>query len=244
MAELRQRKDPTKPDPADSGAKPVPAEKALTPNQLAKAEDSSFSLLDVARLIVFIILSSSLVSYFVTRESFTWNLDRPKWTRPDVIKTWIAGPKQLTDADLAAYDGSDLTKPIYLAINGTIYDVSAGARHYGPGGSYHFFAGCDASRGFVTSCFDEDRNPDLRGVELMYIPKDDPEVDRAGEAEGEGAVHAALKHWVDFFANSGKYAKVGNGEEGARWEKKGPVPKLCKKAEDGRPQRRKPPPKE
>lgn len=64
-----------------------------------------------------------------------------------------------------------------MAINGTIYDVSNGRKHYGPGGSYHFFAGADASRGFVTGCFDTDRTPDMRGVEEMYLPLDDPEID-------------------------------------------------------------------
>ena len=29
----------------------------------------------------------------------------------------------------------------------------------------------------MTNCFQEDRNPDLRGAEYAFIPKDDPEVD-------------------------------------------------------------------
>jgi hypothetical protein len=78
---------------------------------------------------------------------------------------------------MKAYDGTDPTKPILLAINGTIYDVSNGRKHYGPGGSYHLFAGADASRGFVTGCFDTDRTPDMRGVEEMFLPLDDPEID-------------------------------------------------------------------
>ena len=118
-----------------------------------------------------------------------------------------AGPQALTDSDLKAYDGSDPTKPIYLAINGTIYDVTAGVRHYGPGGSYHFFAGKDASRAFVTNCFEEDGNPDLRGVEEMFMPIDDKEVDMqytSGQLKAlkeqerrKAKVEAynALKHW-------------------------------------------------
>lgn len=39
------------------------------------------------------------------------------------------------------------------------------------------FAGADASRAFVTGCFKEDRKPDMRGVEEMYLPQDDVEVD-------------------------------------------------------------------
>ena len=94
-----------------------------------------------------------------------------------ITPTTQAGPKQYTDADLALYDGTNPELPILLAINGTIYDVSAGRKFYGPGGSYSFFAGADASRAFVTNCFTEDRNPDLRGAEWAFIPRDDAEVD-------------------------------------------------------------------
>merc|ERR1711939_1080567 len=207
----------------------------------AKAEDSAFSLTDVARTIVFLLLASSALSYFVTRESFTWG-----------IKRLIAGPQALTDSDLKAYDGSDPTKPIYLAINGTIYDVTAGGRHYGPGGSYHFFAGKDASRAFVTNCFEEDGNPDLRGVEEMFMPIDDKEVDMqytSGQLKAlkeqerrKAKVEAynALKHWVDFFANNPKYPKIGMVKREPGWEKKGPVKKLCKRAQEGRQPRKAP----
>jgi len=43
--------------------------------------------------------------------------------------------------DLLMYDGSDSSKAVYLAILGSVYDVSSGSRHYGPGGSYDFFSG-------------------------------------------------------------------------------------------------------
>ena len=82
------------------------------------------------------------------------------------------GEISLTDSELALYDGSDPKKPIYLALNGTIYDVSISPTTYGPGGSYHFFAGRDAARAFLTGCFAEDSVPDLRGVEQMYMPVD------------------------------------------------------------------------
>src|SRR5687767_6243769 len=87
------------------------------------------------------------------------------------------GPIYLTPEELAAYDGSDPEKPLYLAINHTIYDVSNGRHIYGPGGSYQYFGGCDAARAYVTGCFADDRTPDMRGVEEMYLPIDDPETD-------------------------------------------------------------------
>ncbi|KAH7419366.1 cytochrome b5-like heme/steroid binding domain-containing protein [Cadophora sp. MPI-SDFR-AT-0126] len=218
----------------------------------AKAEDSAFSLTDAARTIVFLVLASSALSYFVTRESFTWGVKKPSWATVAGVKSLIAGQQALTDSDLKAFDGSDPTKPIYLAINGTIYDVTAGERHYGPGGSYHFFAGKDASRAFVTNCFEEDGNPDLRGVEEMFMPIDDREVDMqytSGQLKAlkeqerrQAKVEAynALKHWVDFFANNPKYPKIGMVKREPGWEKKGPVKKLCKRAQDGRQPRKAP----
>jgi predicted heme/steroid binding protein len=162
------------------------------------------------------------------------------------------GPVGYSDGDLKAYDGTDPTKPILLAINGTIYDVSNGRKHYGPGGSYHLFAGADASRGFVTGCFDTDRTPDMRGVEEMFLPLDDPEIDglySSGEMkklkgkekrEAKEKVHEALKHWVDFFGKSKKYTRVGEVKREKGWETKGPAPTLCARAQEGRGKRERP----
>lgn len=43
---------------------------------------------------------------------------------------------RLTEAELRQHDGSEASIPIYLAINGTIFDVSASPAFYGPGGHY------------------------------------------------------------------------------------------------------------
>lgn len=157
----------------------------------------------------------------------------------DLHPTSQRGPLYLTPDELTVYDGTDPTKPIYLAINGTIYDVSANRRTYGPGGSYHYFAGCDAARAYVTGCFAEDRTPDMRGVELMYLPIDDPTVDRHWSKselaelkkkemeEAQKKVHDGLKHWVDFFANSNKYSFVGYVKKPKGWPGTEPVRRLC-----------------
>ncbi|KAH6680248.1 putative membrane steroid-binding protein 2 [Halenospora varia] len=258
--ELRQRAQATKgvPPPSSSGLKkqddPTDSAKGVPLSVIKKEDSAPFSLIELLRTVAFIILASSALSYFVTRESFVWGMKRPSWTKPEQIKAWMAGPIQYTDADLAAFDGTDPSKPILLAINGTIYDVSAGRRFYGPGGSYSFFSGCDASRAFITSCFEEDRIPDIRGAELMYIPRDNPEIDNLytkGELKNlkelerrkaKKDVYKALKHWVDFFEKSPKYTKVGIVKREKGWETKGPVPTLCKKAEEGRPSSRPKPP--
>jgi hypothetical protein len=89
----------------------------------------------------------------------------------------------------------------------------------------------------------------MRGVEQMYIPIDDPEIDRqytSGELKklkeqerrmAKQQVEKSLKHWVDFFANNAKYTKVGTVK---REEFTGPPPQLCKKAQEGRPKRNAP----
>ena len=156
----------------------------------------------------------------------------------------------MTPEELSAFDGTDADKPLYLAINGTIYDVSNGRHIYGPGGSYHFFAGCDAARAYVTGCFADDRTPDMRGVETMYLPLDNPEVDAHWTAaemealreterkEAEERVFGALKHWVDFFAKSKKYTKVGYVKREEGWLEKTAERELCAPAQKGRKKRK------
>lgn len=42
--------------------------------------------------------------------------------------------------ELEKYRGQD-GNDIYLAILGQVFDVTKGSKHYGPGGTYHFFTG-------------------------------------------------------------------------------------------------------
>lgn len=169
------------------------------------------------------------------------------------------GPLNLTDAQLSAYNGTDPTLPILLALNGNIYDVSASPHTYGPGGSYHFFTGRDATRAFVTGCFDTDLNGDLRGVEEMFISSDltDGSVDEGllgrkerrerkvrREREGRVArrkVGETVGGWEGLFdgGKGGMYFKVGRVERGvgSGWGGWGEVKELCQKARDGRPRR-------
>ncbi|KAL3645857.1 Bifunctional protein GlmU [Castilleja foliolosa] len=72
---------------------------------------------------------------------------------------------ELTAQQLKNYDGTDPSKPIYVAIRGQIYDVSTGKSFYGPGGDYCVFAGKDASRALAKMSKDErDVVPNLDGV--------------------------------------------------------------------------------
>ncbi|CAA2985500.1 probable steroid-binding protein 3 [Olea europaea var. sylvestris] len=53
---------------------------------------------------------------------------------------------QLTLQQLKQYDGTDPSKPLYVAVKGRIFDMTSGKSFYGPGGPYSMFAGKDASR--------------------------------------------------------------------------------------------------
>lgn len=91
---------------------------------------------------------------------------------------------ELSDQQLRAHDGSDASEPIYLAINGTIYDVSASPTFYGPGGSYYHFAGRDATRAWVTECWDSDDQLTWRmdGVKKMFTARYlDEELEKVSE---------------------------------------------------------------
>ncbi|RDB16257.1 putative steroid-binding protein 3 [Hypsizygus marmoreus] len=80
----------------------------------------------------------------------------------------LAPPKDdpFTLEQLKAYDGSTPGKPIYVAIKGTIFDVSHKADVYGAGRSYNIFAGKDGSKGLGMSSLDpENAVPDYTGLD-------------------------------------------------------------------------------
>lgn len=157
------------------------------------------------------------------------------------------GPVTLTPSQLSLYNGTDTSLPLYVAVNGTVFDVSANRMIYGPGGSYNFFAGRDATRAFVTGCFKEDLTNDMRGVEIMFLPVEDIEEEAVTSAEkkirrekelraARARVEATVKRWSGFFANHAKYFEAGRvvvedgGVEGEPWP-------LCESAKKQRPKR-------
>lgn len=97
--ELRERRKETSDDSpltktttnvtSSSLASKKKAKKSL--NKLAADEDSApFSLVDLLRSLVFIIIASCGLSYVVTRESYVWGLKRPNWSRVEVIQAyWV-----------------------------------------------------------------------------------------------------------------------------------------------------------
>jgi len=75
-------------------------------------------------------------------------------------------PRDFTKEQLREYDGSNLEKGIYVAVKGKVYDVSSRADFYGPQGSYHLFAGRDASRALALGSLEaaDVENPSLTGL--------------------------------------------------------------------------------
>ncbi|CAH1766279.1 10841_t:CDS:2 [Entrophospora sp. SA101] len=144
-----------------------------------------------------------LASYFIT-ETWTWGYQNQytNWRnyipRRDLI---------LTEEELAKYDGSDPNLPIYIAINGEVFDVTAGKMYYGKDGGYKFFSGKDAARAYITGCFETHLTHDLRGLTSKQIKE--------------------LDNWADFYRNHHTYYKVGRVIH-PPIDPKTPIPEPCK----------------
>jgi membrane-associated progesterone receptor component len=96
-----------------------------------------------------------------------------------------------TFEELASYNVEDV---LYLSIKGRVYDVSAGAKFYGPSGPYHAFVGTDASRAFATACRDFDDKENCLTSNLDNLtPKQLRELDK----------------WVELYELHDKYQLVG-----------------------------------
>lgn len=54
--------------------------------------------------------------------------------------------KIFTLQELSKFNGVDSRLPIYLALDGYVYDITKGKKFYQVGGSYHYLAGKDSSR--------------------------------------------------------------------------------------------------
>ncbi len=74
----------------------------------------------------------------------------------------------LTPSELRKFDGRD-GRPIYLAVRGTVYDVTPSRDFYGEGGSYALFAGRDCTRALAkNSLSDADLDaPSTEGLSLV-----------------------------------------------------------------------------
>ncbi|EJD01291.1 cytochrome b5 [Fomitiporia mediterranea MF3/22] len=160
------------------------------PEEKDPTAQEEVGLLGLLKFIVYCLLFLALVGKFFTG-SFLFDYEAKL---PALKKLWPTNDRLFSEEGLSKFDGTDKTKPIYLAIDGIVYDVTEGRRTYGPGGSYNFMAGHDAARAFATGCFATHRTHDIRGL---------------SERELKARPHTCLEHWKNFFANHKKYFKVG-----------------------------------
>jgi len=158
---------------------------AVGPEEQDPTAEEEVGVLGLLKFLLYVAIIFLLIGKFVTG-SYFWNYE-VGWTQLRAF--WPTNDRLLSERVLAEYDGSDPTKPLYLAIDHDVYDVSSNRETYGPGGAYHMMAGVDAARSFATGCFREHRTHDLRGLT---------------ESELE-----AVQHWKKFFAEHKRYFKVG-----------------------------------
>jgi len=156
------------------------------PEERDPTAEEEVGLLGLLKFIVYLLLAIALAGRFFTG-SFLWEYDG-KWAR---LKTYWPEPsgRLFSESYLATFDGTDPTKPLYIAIDEDVYDVSSNRRTYGPGGSYHSMAGVDAARSFGTGCFATHRTHDLRGLTDQELK--------------------GVQNWKKFFADHKTYFKVG-----------------------------------
>eukprot|EP00899_Mesostigma_viride_P013051 jgi/Mesvir1/21747/Mv04154-RA.1 len=115
-----------------------------------------------------------------------------------VIPQLDSGEEVFTKARLASHAAGG-EKPLYLAILGEVFDVTAGEQHYGQGMAYAHFCGRDSSRAFVTGQFDEEGlTDDLEGLSPQQVK--------------------SVVEWRDFYRKT--YKPVGK-VEGAFYDRSG-----------------------
>lgn len=108
------------------------------------------------------------------------------------VKVELAPPKQdvITLEELSQCDGTNPNKPTYVAIKGTVFDVSKNAA-YAEKGQYHVFAGKDPSRALALSSLKpEDCVPEWDDLDDKY--------------------KTVLDEWYSFFSK--RYNVVGKVE--------------------------------
>lgn len=81
----------------------------------------------------------------------------------------VVPPKDLTLEQLSKHDGSNKELPLYLSIQGVVYDITKGSHFYGPDGVYPF-AGRECARALaLLSTETSDCNDNLEGMSYTEL---------------------------------------------------------------------------
>mmetsp|Transcript_10268 Transcript_10268/g.16776 ORF Transcript_10268/g.16776 Transcript_10268/m.16776 type:complete len:158 (-) Transcript_10268:543-1016(-) len=94
-------------------------------------------------------------------------------------------PRSITLDELSKYRGEREDVPIYICIDGKVYDVSDSRGFYGPGEKYHVFAGRDVTRALGKGY--------LEDAQVLERPGDTSDFD--------GVEQTKLDDWIDLFEN-------------------------------------------
>ncbi|KAG6795701.1 neuferricin [Apis mellifera caucasica] len=115
------------------------------------------------------------------------NLDRKLNIKPNLD----INQKIFTSSELKKY--TNLENGLYISILGHVFDVTKGAKHYGPGATYHAFTGRDASLAFITGEFnDNNLIDDISSLSIQQVK--------------------ALNDWVQFYNKNYIYKGKLNGK--------------------------------
>ncbi|XP_052386386.1 neudesin [Carassius gibelio] len=75
-------------------------------------------------------------------------------TNESKIKHASKPVRLFTEEELQRYDGSEEGQPIYMAIKGVVFDVTAGKEFYGKGAPYNALVGKDSTRAVAKMSLD------------------------------------------------------------------------------------------
>jgi len=128
-----------------------------TPLTAVSSSPSPFPFPHLAATVLPLISSPTNIILFIILLYVTYLRLRPRSiSQPSVIGDEPLVFTYYDPHELAEFDGKK-NKRILMGIRGRVYDVTAGAHFYGPGGPYGNFAGRDAGRGLSKGSFDEGR---------------------------------------------------------------------------------------
>lgn len=123
--------------------------------------------------------------------------------------------KMFTSIELKKY--TNLKDGLYISILGQVFDVTKGAKHYGPSSTYHAFTGRDASLAFITGEFnDKGLTDDISSLSMQQVK--------------------ALNDWVQFYNENyvykGKLIGRYYNEDGTPTDESYEVEKILKRMKE------------
>ncbi len=107
----------------------------------------------------------------ITVSIFYW------WTKDPLLPHQKKGleepepPRNFTLTQLKAFTGKEEDDPIYVALQGEVFDVSSARDFYGPEGVYGGFAGHDVTRAFALNSLEDKDLDDPKYVRATCVPR-------------------------------------------------------------------------